>query len=99
MYRPTQYPFQSFQFTLTKRKKQHHQFSDLIVENFGFFDDYTDAETVWLTMKSKNIDLSISSFYNKLKELVTAGVIEKKAIGHNKFVYKGLAANVATRIS
>jgi Fe2+ or Zn2+ uptake regulation protein len=64
----------------------------LIIENFGLFDDYVEAETVWLSMKAKNIELSISSFYNKLKELVNAEIIEKKPNGHNKFVYKKIAS-------
>jgi len=88
MYRSTPYPFQSFKSTLSKRKKLHYQINELIIENFGVFDDYTDAETVWLTMKAKGIELSISSFYNRLKELVEEGFMEKKPNGYNKFVYK-----------
>lgn len=88
MYKSTNYPFQSFKSTLTKRQQLHQQINELIVENFRLFDSYINAETVWLAMKAKGVELSISSFYNRLKELVEANLIEKKPDGYNKFVYR-----------
>jgi len=91
MNKSTRYPYQSHQPALTKRQQLHHDSNELIVENFEFFENDIDAETVWLAMKAKGIELSISSFYNRLKELVEANLIEKKPNGYNKFVYKKTA--------
>jgi Fe2+ or Zn2+ uptake regulation protein len=91
MNKSTRYPYQSHQSAPTKRQQLHHDINELIVENFEFFENDIDAETVWLAMKAKGIELSISSFYNRLKELVEANLIEKKSNGYNKFVYKKTA--------
>ena len=91
MNKSTHYPYQSLKPTLTKRQRLHHQINELIVENFGLFEDDINAETVWLAMKEKGAELSISSFYNRLKELVEANLIEKRPNGYNKFVYKKTA--------
>lgn len=88
MNKSTQYPYQTHQTALTKRQQLHHQINELIVDNFGFFDDDIDAETVWLAMKAQGVQLSISSFYTRLKELVEANLMEKKPNGYNKFVYR-----------
>ena len=90
MIRSTHYPYQSYKGTPTKRQLLHQQINKLILENFGLFDDDVAAETVWLAMKEKGIELSISTFYNRLKELVQANLIEKKPNGYKKFVYKKL---------
>ena len=91
MNKSTRYPYQSHQAALTKRQQVHHDINELIVENFEFFENDIDAETVWLAMKAKGIELSISSFYTRLKELVEENLIEKKPNGYNKFVYKKIA--------
>lgn len=88
MKRSSPYPFQTFKNQLTKKQKQHLEINDLIVKIFGSIEGYTNAEDVWLMMKSKGVELSISSFYNRLKQLVEENVIEKKPNGYNKFIYK-----------
>jgi Fe2+ or Zn2+ uptake regulation protein len=90
MIRSTRYPYQSYKNTPTKRQQLHQQINDLILDNFSSFEYEMDAETVWLAMKAKGIELSISTFYNRLKELVEANLIEKKPNGYNKFVYRNL---------
>jgi len=94
MYRSTNYPFQSFKSTISKKKEKHNKINNLILENFTLFDDFINAETVWLSMKEKGIELSISSFYTRLKELVGASLMEKKNNGYNKFVYKKVATKL-----
>ena len=77
MRRPSPYPFQTVKNRLTKKRKQHLGIKELIVKIFNSIDGYTNAEVVWLMMKSIGMDLSISSLYNRLKELVNENVIEK----------------------
>jgi Fe2+ or Zn2+ uptake regulation protein len=38
----------------------------------------SNAEDVWLEMRAKGHNLSISSFYSRLKELVERGRVEKR---------------------
>lgn len=87
MSKSTAYPYQSKKIVRTKKQLIHEQINVLIVENFSLFDGFTNAETVWLAMKGNGIKLSISSFYNRLKDLVDANIIEKQQNGYNRFVY------------
>jgi len=88
MIKSTYYPHQEQIPDLTKKQQFQHKISKLIVENIGDFDGYTEAEIVWLTMKTKGIEFSVSTFYTRLRELVQANLIEKKKNGYNKYVYK-----------
>jgi len=91
MIKSTYYPHQERKPVPTKKQQLQHHISQLIVENFGEFEDFTEAEPVWLAMKAKNIEFSVSTFYTRLRELVQANLIEKKKNGYNKYVYKKIA--------
>jgi len=91
MIKSTHYPHQEQKPAPDKKQQLQHQISNLIVETFGDFDNYTEAEIVWLAMKAKGIELSISTFYNRLRELVQANLIKKKENGYNKYLYKKIA--------
>jgi len=70
MIKSTHYPHQSLKATLTKSQQLRQNKSNLILESFYLYEGDIDAETVWMAIKSKGIELSISTFYNRLKELV-----------------------------
>ena len=79
--------FRSSSSRVSKRQQEHNQINEEIVREIAEFKIETDAETIWLTMKGKGHSLSISSFYNRLKELIDAEIIVKKPISYNKYVY------------
>ena len=81
MIKSTYYPHQEHKPTPTKKQQLQYHISQLIVENFSEFNDFTEAETVWLAMKAKNIEFSVSTFYTRLSELVQANMIEKNKNG------------------
>jgi len=58
MIKSTYYPHQEQKPTPTKKQQLQCHISQLIVENFGEFDDFIEAETVWLAMKLKILTLA-----------------------------------------
>jgi len=72
----------------TKAQHAHEKWNNLIVDFFARKHDYARAEDVWLEMRAKGYNLSVSSFYSRLKELVEKRTIEKKSNGYNKYLYK-----------
>jgi Fe2+ or Zn2+ uptake regulation protein len=54
-------------------------------------DEFVEAETIWLELVASGQHISISSFYNRLRELVDGLLIEKKSNGPHKFVYQLIA--------
>ena len=82
------FPFRSSKSRLTKKQQLRKELNDLILLYFLKHDAYVEAETVWLELLASGQHISISSYYNRLRELVDGLLIEKKSNGPHKFVYK-----------
>ncbi|OKS86273.1 hypothetical protein RG47T_1725 [Mucilaginibacter polytrichastri] len=50
--------------------------------------EYRDAETLWLALKENGLNISISSFYSRLKTFIENGTVEKQTLKYNKNVYR-----------
>jgi Fe2+ or Zn2+ uptake regulation protein len=57
--------------------------------------DFVEAETLWLELVAADRRISITTFYNMLRQLVDASLLEKKALKRNKFVYRISEQNVS----
>jgi Fe2+ or Zn2+ uptake regulation protein len=79
---------QSAPLRLTKSQQQYNEISDLIIQLMNDYPDYTDAETLWLEMKEKGLDISMSTFYSRLRLFMENGVIEKQTLKYNKNAYR-----------
>jgi Fe2+ or Zn2+ uptake regulation protein len=82
------FPFRSSKSRLTKKQQLRIELNELILLYFLKHDEYVTAETVWLELVASEQHISISSFYNRLRELVDGLLIEKKSNAPHKFVYK-----------
>jgi len=81
-------PFQSASLRLSKSQQQYNEISELIIRLMGDHSDYTDAETLWLAMKENGLDISISTFYSRLRLFIEIGMIEKQTLKYNKNAYR-----------
>ncbi|AMR31671.1 hypothetical protein A0256_09685 [Mucilaginibacter sp. PAMC 26640] len=82
--------FRSSRSKLTSKQIAHSRIIALIVEIINDTKETADAEFLWSALSQKGFKMSISSFYNRLKEAVDAGLIEKIHIISNKFAYRAL---------
>lgn len=48
---------------------------------------YTDADTLWLSMRGQKIQVSRATVYKALIWLVDAGFVHKKDDGHRTYLY------------
>ncbi|SEM70756.1 hypothetical protein SAMN05192574_101542 [Mucilaginibacter gossypiicola] len=83
-----QYPFRSSKSRLTKPQEQMQLISGYIINQMLTSKEGKDAESIWLDVRATGLDISHSSFNNKLKKLVEAGLIEKISFGYNKYLYR-----------
>jgi Fe2+ or Zn2+ uptake regulation protein len=81
-------PFQSASLRLTKSQQQYNEISELIIQLMSDYADYTDAETLWLVMKEKGLNVSISTFYSRLRLFIENGIMEKQTLKYNKNAYR-----------
>lgn len=72
---------------LTKRDENQQRISAQILEYIENLDIEKDAETIWLEMKALGVEMSMPTFYVKLKKLVEAGMVKKKPVAYNKNYY------------
>lgn len=79
---------QSASLRLTKSQQQYNEVSELIIQLMGDYTDYTDAGTLWLEMKEKGLDISISTFYSRLRLLMENGIVEKQTLKYNRNAYR-----------
>jgi Fe2+ or Zn2+ uptake regulation protein len=82
------FPFRSSKSRLTKKQQLRKELNDVILLYFLKHDEFVEAETVWLELLACGQHISISSYYNRLRQLVDGLLIEKKSNGPHKFVYK-----------
>ncbi|NCD72551.1 transcriptional repressor [Mucilaginibacter agri] len=81
-------PYQSASTRLTKSQQQYYEVSARIIQLMNEYSAYTDAETFWLAMKKSGLQLSLSTFYNRLRFLVDNGIVEKQTVKYNKNLYR-----------
>ncbi|GAA3979825.1 hypothetical protein [Mucilaginibacter dorajii] len=79
--------FRASKSRITRQQEDNNQILDQIVEFIVNLDLESDAETIWMQLKTQGVDISISSFNNKLKILVDAGLVIKRSEGYNKHFY------------
>ncbi len=82
-----QTPFRASKSRVTRQEEASMQINALIIAHMRRFPEPQDAETIWLELKADNMDMSISTFYNRIRKLVEIGAVEKKSIGYNKYAY------------
>lgn len=71
----------------TKRQQAYDDITDRVLHFIIKIGEKTSAENLWLIMREKGETLSQSTFNNRLKILVEAGIIQKFSAGYNKFLY------------
>jgi len=79
---------QSASLRLTKSQQQYNEISELIIQLMSDYPDYTDAETLWFEMKEKGLDISMSTFYSRLRLFMENGILEKQTLKYNKNAYR-----------
>lgn len=79
--------FRASKSRITRQQEDNNRILDQIVEFIVNLDLESDAETIWMQLKTHGVDISISSFNNKLKILVDAGLVIKRSEGYNKHFY------------
>jgi Fe2+ or Zn2+ uptake regulation protein len=80
--------FRASKSRLTRQQEDNNQILHQITTYIKNMDAESDAETIWMGMKPAGLDISISSFNNKLKTLVAAGLVKKRSTGYNKYLYQ-----------
>jgi Fe2+ or Zn2+ uptake regulation protein len=79
-----------FKFSISqniKRQEVHDQLNEQILNYINTFTEESDAENLWLALRANGHKLSQSTFNKRLKELVDAGLITKRSVGYNKYLY------------
>ena len=71
----------------TKQQEIHDQLNDQILSYVKSIIEESNAETLWLGLRSQGHKISQSTFNNRLRELVNDGFVEKRSIGYNKYYY------------
>lgn len=79
-----QYPFRASKSRLTKQQEKIELINQQIIKFMLTLKEDKDAGSLWIDLKNIGLDISHSSFNNKLKKLVAAGHIEKRSFGYNK---------------
>jgi Fe2+ or Zn2+ uptake regulation protein len=82
-----QQQFRASKSRITRQQEDNNRTLDQIAGYIKNLDAESDAETIWMGLKTEGLDISISSFNNKLKLLVDAGLIKKRSEGYNKHFY------------
>jgi Fe2+ or Zn2+ uptake regulation protein len=83
-----QYPFRSSKSRLTKQQEQMQLINQQIIDYMLTLKEDRDAESIWLDVRATGLEISHSSFNNKLKKLVDACLIEKISLGYNNYLYR-----------
>jgi Fe2+ or Zn2+ uptake regulation protein len=85
-----QYPH-SFSKSRTKKQQEaHNRLSDQILNYINHITAEWEAENLWLIMKTDGNTLSQATFNSRLKKLVEAGLVEKRVIKYNKYLYQAV---------
>lgn len=79
--------FSSANARTSDRQVAHGLVNDRIVELVKALQEPQDAEYLWLELEKTGHKMSISSFYGRLRKLVSAGSIVKINPGNNKAIY------------
>jgi len=83
-----QYPFRASKSRLTKQQEKMELINQHIIKFMLTLNEDKDAGSLWIDLKNTGLNISHSSFNNKLKKLVTIGLIEKRSFGYNKHFYR-----------
>lgn len=84
-------PYSSSKSRTTKRDQNHIEINEQIVILIASSDAPRNAESIWLDLKSNGMIISMSSVYNRLKNMFDEGIIEKRSVGYNKYEYTAVA--------
>lgn len=72
---------------ITKRQEASDQVNHQILDYINSVTEERDAETLWLAVKALGNTISQSAFNTRLKKMVEAGLVTKRAVGYNKYFY------------
>jgi len=72
-----QYPFRASKSLLTKQQEKMELINQHIIKFMLTLNEDKDACSLWIDLKNTGPNISHSLFNNKLKKLVTVGLIEK----------------------
>jgi Fe2+ or Zn2+ uptake regulation protein len=73
---------------ITKQQELSDLLNEQIIIYIHSLTNENDAETLWLAIREQGNVISQSTFNNRLKKLVEAGLVEKRAVGYNKYLYQ-----------
>jgi hypothetical protein len=73
-----------------KRDQLRMELNSFILTCAARYDVFVEADTLWFDVVSAGKQVSSTTFYCRLRELVEASRLEKKKVRKNKFMYRVL---------